>query len=146
MVHGDGSAGAELRQAGLRVTEPRRAVLAWLAQHPHATVEQIGRGVRQQLASVSRQALYDVLAVCGRAGLVRWIEPAGHPARYERRTGDNHHHLVCRACGRVDDLDCVSGTPPCLQPSEDRGYTLDEAEVLFWGVCRSCVTGAAAPS
>lgn len=145
MAHGDTSLRAELRQAGLRVTEPRLTVLEWLTAHPHSTVDQIGRGVRERLDSVSTQAIYDVLLAGARAGLVRWIEPAGHPARYERRTGDNHHHLVCRACGRIDDIDCVSGTAPCMEPGEDRGYTLDEAEVMFWGVCRRCSAGVADP-
>lgn len=132
------SAHDELRQAGLRVTGPRRAVLEWLTDHPHATADQVGRGVRERIGSVSTQAVYDVLLACAGAGLVRWIEPAGHPARYERRTGDNHHHLVCRGCGRIDDVDCAVGEAPCLAPSEQHGYRLDEAEVVFWGLCRDC--------
>ncbi|WP_089303012.1 Fur family transcriptional regulator [Haloechinothrix alba] len=136
-LHG-ASLRTQLRQAGLRVTEPRLAVLEWLADHPHATVDEIGRGVRERIGSVSTQAVYDVLTACARAGLVRWIEPAGHPSRYERRTGDNHHHLVCRACGRIDDVDCARGSPPCLTPDDAQGYELDEAEVVFWGVCRDC--------
>jgi Fur family ferric uptake transcriptional regulator len=121
-------------------------VLQWLAEHPHATAEQIRSGVRQRLGSVSTQAVYDVLAACTRAGLVRRIEPASHPARFERRTGDNHHHLVCRSCGRTEDVDCAVGARPCLTPSDDHGYVLDEAEVVFWGVCPACHTAAASPT
>lgn len=128
----------QLRLAGLRVTAPRRSVLQWLDEHPHATAEQIRSGVRQRLGSVSTQTVYDVLAACTCAGLVRRIEPAGHPARFERRTGDNHHHVVCRACGRTEDVDCAVGARPCLTPSDDHGYQLDEAEVVFWGLCPTC--------
>lgn len=135
----------QLRQAGLRVTGPRQAVLEWLGEHPHATADEISKGARERIGSVSTQAVYDVLAACSRAGLVRWIEPAGHPARYERRTGDNHHHLVCRGCGRIDDVDCAVGSQLCLTPGDDRGYELDEAEVVFWGMCVDC-SSAAAPS
>ncbi|WP_046469641.1 Fur family transcriptional regulator [Allosalinactinospora lopnorensis] len=138
MPHGDAPARTHLRQAGLRVTGPRVAVLEWLSEHPHATVEEIGRGVRERVGSVSTQAVYDVLGACVRAGLVRRTEPAGHPARYERRTGDNHHHLVCRICGRIEDVDCATGTRLCLTPSDERGHELDEAEVVFWGVCPDC--------
>jgi Fur family ferric uptake transcriptional regulator len=113
-----------------------------LAEHPHATAEQIRSGVAQRLGSVSTQTVYDVLAACTAAGLVRRIEPAGHPARFERRTGDNHHHVVCRSCGRTEDVDCVSNVRPCLTPSDDHGYLLDEAEVVFWGCCPSCQASA----
>ena len=136
----------QLRGAGLRVTAPRRAVLQWLAEHPHATAEQIRSGVVQQLGSVSTQAVYDVLAVCTTAGMVRRIEPAGHAARFERRTGDNHHHMVCRSCGRTEDVDCAAGMHPCLTPSDDHGYQLDEAEVVFWGLCPTCHAAAAPPA
>ena len=122
----------QLRQAGLRVTAPRQSVLQWLAEHPHATAEQVRCGVAQRLGSVFTQTVYDVLAACTSAGLVRRIEPAGHPARFERRTGDNHHHVVCRSCGRTDDVDCAVNLRPCLTPSVDHGYLLDEAEVVFW--------------
>ncbi len=133
---------SRLRQAGLRVTAPRQSVLQWLAGQPHATVEQIRAGVEQQLGSVSTQTIYDVLAACTDAGLVRRIEPAGHPARFERRTGDNHHHVVCRCCGRTDDVDCAVNLRPCLSPSEEHGYLIDEAEVVFWGTCPACQTPA----
>lgn len=138
MPQGNISAQDELRGAGLRVTGPRKAALEWLADHPHSTADQIGTGIRRRIGSVSTQAVYDVLFACAGAGLVRWIEPAGHPARYERRTGDNHHHLVCRGCGRIDDIDCAVGVAPCLDPNDDHGYQLEEAEVVFWGRCREC--------
>ena len=136
----DAVATRSLRAAGLRATDQRRAVLAWLTDHPHSTADAIGIGVRAQFGAVSTQAVYDVLAICVSAGLVRRIEPAGHPARFERRVGDNHHHLVCRRCGRTKDVDCVVGARPCLAPVDDHGYALDEAEVVFWGVCPTCMT------
>ncbi|MFC6088163.1 Fur family transcriptional regulator [Saccharothrix sp. BKS2] len=127
-----------LKDAGLRVTAPRLAVLDWLAEHPHATADQVAEGVRARLGAVSTQAVYDVLNACARAGLLRRIEPAGSPARYETRTGDNHHHLVCRACGRTADVDCVHGSAPCLEPASAEGFAVDEAEILFWGLCPDC--------
>jgi Fur family transcriptional regulator, stress-responsive regulator len=136
--HRAGSA-EQLRTAGLRVTAPRLATLDWLAAHPHATAEQVAEGVRRRLGSVSTQAIYDVLHACTQNGLLRRIEPAGHPARYETRTKDNHHHLVCRRCGRTEDVDCVVGVAPCLDPSESAGFLVDEAEVVFWGYCPDCV-------
>lgn len=128
-----------LREAGLRVTAPRLAVLEWLAEHPHTTAEAVSAGVRERLGTVSTQAVYDVLNAFTRAGLIRRIEPAGHPARYETRTGDNHHHLVCRACGRTEDTDCVIGAAPCLTPVDPGGFQVDEAEVVFWGWCPNCL-------
>lgn len=133
-----------LRAAGLRVTAPRLAILAWLVEHPHTTADAIGVGVRERLGSLSTQAVYDVLGACTDAGLVRRIEPAGHPARFERRVGDNHHHLVCRRCGRTEDIDCLVGSRPCLTPDADHGFTVDEAEVVFWGLCPACVSAAPA--
>jgi Fur family transcriptional regulator, stress-responsive regulator len=130
----------ELRQAGLRVTMPRQAVLTWLASHPHSTADAIAAGVREKFGSLSLQAIYGVVAACTEAGLLRRIEPAGHPARYERRVGDNHHHLVCRRCGRTEDVDCVAGERPCLEPADGHGFTIDEAEVVFWGLCPACAT------
>ncbi|AXB45738.1 Fur family transcriptional regulator [Amycolatopsis albispora] len=129
-----------LRAAGLRVTAPRVAVLEWLADHPHTTADQVAAGVRERLGSVSTQAVYDVLGACAGADLVRRIEPAGHPARFETRTGDNHHHLVCRACGRTEDVDCVRGASPCLEPSATAGFLIDEAEIVFWGLCPDCAS------
>lgn len=139
-VDKDQAALKALRAAGLRVTAPRRAVLAWLVEHPHSTVDAIGAAVRESLGTVSTQAVYDVLGVCTAAGLLRRIEPAGHPARYECRVGDNHHHVVCRSCGRTDDVDCAVGETPCLRPSDYRGFSVDEAEVVFWGLCPTCET------
>jgi Fur family ferric uptake transcriptional regulator len=129
-----------LRSAGLRVTTPRRAVLAWLTTHPHSTVDMIGVGVRRRMRSVSTQAIYDVLAACTEAGLLRRIELPGQPARFERRVGDNHHHVVCRRCGRTEDVDCPVGARPCLTPSGDHGFLVDEAEVVFWGLCPRCLS------
>lgn len=128
----------QLRAAGLRVTRPRVAVLNVLVEHPHAAVDLIAKKVRATLGTVSNQAVYDVLAACVDVGLVRRIEPAGSPALFETRTGDNHHHLVCRACGRTTDVDCATGDRPCLTPSDVAGYSLDEAEVVFWGLCANC--------
>jgi Fe2+ or Zn2+ uptake regulation protein len=136
--HRAGSA-EQLREVGLRVTAPRLATLDWLTGHPHATAEQVADGVRKRLGSVSTQAIYDVLHVCTQNGLLRRIEPAGHPARYETRTKDNHHHLVCRSCGRTEDVDCVVGEAPCLEPDATAGFVIDEAEVMFWGVCPNCI-------
>jgi Fur family transcriptional regulator, stress-responsive regulator len=128
-----------LRSRGLRVTRPRLAVLDLLAEGGHFEVEQITNHVRARLDSVSTQAVYDVLGALARVGLARRIEPAGSPALYERRTGDNHHHVVCRGCGAVADVDCVVGHAPCLEPSmPTNGFVIDEAEVTFWGLCAPC--------
>ena len=138
---------ARLRQAGLRVTAPRQAVLGVLGEHPHSTAEAVAAAVRVRLGSVSTQAVYDVLAACVDAGLVRRIEPAGSAARYETRTGDNHHHVVCRSCGATADVDCVVGEAPCLHPSSAEGFVVDEAEVVFWGICPACqAAGAGIPT
>jgi Fur family ferric uptake transcriptional regulator len=134
----DGEMSGALRAAGLRVTMPRLAMLTWLAGHPHTTVDAIAAGVRERFGAVSTQAVYDMLAACAAAGLLRRIEPAGHPARFERRVGDHHHHLVCRRCGRTEDVDCVIGAQPCLAAAEDLGFVVDEAEVVFWGLCPVC--------
>jgi Fe2+ or Zn2+ uptake regulation protein len=138
MPHQTSPVREQLRSAGLRITAPRIAVLDWLADHPHTTADQVAVGVRAVLGSVSTQAVYDVLGACAGANLVRRIEPAGHPARFETRTGDNHHHLVCRGCGRTEDVDCVHGAAPCLEPSSTAGFEVDEAEVVFWGFCPNC--------
>lgn len=128
----------QLRSRGLRVTRPRLAVLEILAGGGHLEVEEITALVRERLESVSVQAIYDVLGALARAGLARRIEPAGSPARYEARTGDNHHHVVCRGCGMMADVDCAVGEAPCLDPSATHGFELDEAEVTFWGLCPAC--------
>ena len=127
-----------LRQHGLRVTAPRLAVLDALEAHPHLDADEVLQRVRVELPTVSVQAVYDVLHALSDSGLLRRIEPAGHPARYERRVGDNHHHVVCRACGAVDDVDCAVGHAPCLTPSSTSGFTVEAAEVTFWGLCPTC--------
>jgi Fur family ferric uptake transcriptional regulator len=113
-------------------------VLNALAGHSHSTADDIATYVRDALGSVSTQAVYDVLRACVNAGLIRRIEPAGSSALYETRAGDNHHHLVCRVCGAVTDIDCVVGQAPCLEPSDSAGFDIDEAEVVFWGTCSDC--------
>jgi len=120
------------------VTRPRLAVLDVLDGGGHLEVEEITRRVRERIDSVSTQAVYDVLGALSRAGLARRIEPAGSPARYEARTGDNHHHVVCRGCGMVADVDCAVGAAPCLDPSTTHGFEVDEAEITFWGLCPAC--------
>jgi Fur family ferric uptake transcriptional regulator len=129
---------AALRAAGLRVTAPRLAVLRVLQRRPHADTDAITSLVRGELGAVSAQAVYNVLGALVVAGLVRRIEPAGSPALYEVRVGDNHHHAVCRRCGATTDVDCLVNRRPCLTPSETHGYLLDEAEVTFWGLCPDC--------
>ncbi|MER7459153.1 Fur family transcriptional regulator [Micromonospora sp. NPDC126480] len=131
-----------LRGGALRVTRPRLAVLAAVHAHPHADTASIFGAVRRELPVVSHQAVYDVLAALTAAGLVRRIEPAGSVARYEARVGDNHHHVVCRSCGAIADVDCAVGESPCLTASDDRGFSIDEAEVTYWGVCPECVAAA----
>lgn len=130
--------GALLRSAGLRVTSPRLAVLAVVDSRPHIAAEDVATQVRERLGAVSTQTVYDALRVCTDVGLMRRIEPAGSPARYERRTGDNHHHLVCRLCGQIEDVECAIGHAPCLQPERDHGFEIDEAEVNYWGICPEC--------
>ena len=127
-----------LRAADLRVTRPRVSVLTAVHDHPHADTEHILGVARADLGALSHQAVYDVLRALTAAGLVRRIEPAGSAARYESRVADNHHHVVCRSCGEVADVDCAVGNTPCLTASDDRGFLIDEAEVTYWGVCPSC--------
>jgi Fur family ferric uptake transcriptional regulator len=129
-----------LRGAGLRVTQPRVAVIGALAEAPHADVETIATATRAVLGRVSTQAVYDVLRALTEVGLTRRIEPAGSPARFELRVGDNHHHVVCRVCGSIADVDCALGERPCLDASETHGFTIDEAEVTYWGTCPACST------
>lgn len=137
--------GALLREVGLRVTSPRLAVLAVVEGRPHISAEDVAAEVRERLGAVSTQTVYDALRVCTDVGLTRRIEPAGSPARYERRTGDNHHHLVCRHCGRIEDVDCAIGHAPCLQAEHDHGFEIDEAEVMYWGICPGCRAKEAIP-
>lgn len=131
-----------LRQHGLHVTAQRLAVLRAVAAGPHRTADDIHTAVRSELGAVSRQAVYDALAVLSDRGLLRRIQPAGSPARYEDRVGDNHHHVVCRICGRMDDVDCAVGDVPCLTAVDDAGYEIDEAEVIYWGRCPECAAAA----
>ncbi|HEX5541013.1 MAG TPA: Fur family transcriptional regulator [Micromonospora sp.] len=133
---------ALLRGVGLRVTAPRIAVLAEVRRQPHADVDRIATGVRRRLGKVSTQTVYDVLRALTEAQLVRRIEPAGSPARFEVRVGDNHHHIVCRDCGAIRDVDCATGEAPCLHASSSEGFVVDEAEVTFWGICPECQTKA----
>jgi Fur family ferric uptake transcriptional regulator len=131
-----------LRGAGLRVTRPRLAVLAALHERPHADTDSIIGAVRDELGDVSHQAVYDVLRVLTNAGLVRRIQPMGSVARYETRTGDNHHHVVCRRCGAIADVDCAVGHAPCLTASTTNDFQIDEAEVVYWGLCPECAAAA----
>ena len=130
-----------LRGASLRITRPRVAVLGAVHDHPHADTHSIFGAVRGRLGEVSQQAVYDVLAALTDAGLVRRIHPPGSVARYESRVGDNHHHVVCRSCGVIADVDCAVGEAPCLTASDDHGFAIDEAEVIYWGLCLECSGG-----
>ncbi|MET8153727.1 Fur family transcriptional regulator [Actinoplanes sp. NPDC049668] len=127
-----------LRGAALRVTRPRVAVLSAVHTHPHADTDSIIGAVRRDLPEVSHQAVYNTLHALTAARLVRRIQPAGSVARYEARVGDNHHHIVCRSCGLIADVDCAVGEAPCLEASDDSGFSIDEAEVVFWGQCPAC--------
>lgn len=127
-----------LRQHGLQVTAQRLAVMRAVSEHPHATADDVADRVRQEIGSVSRQAVYDALGVLAEKHLLRRIQPAGSAARYEDRVGDNHHHLICRGCGSMFDVDCAVGAVPCLIAADDHGFQIDEAEVIYWGRCPSC--------
>jgi Fur family ferric uptake transcriptional regulator len=137
---------AALRAAGLRVTAARLAVLDAARHGDHLTVDEIAAAARRRIGSVSTQAVYDVLAALARAGLVQRIELAGGPARFETRVGDNHHHLACRSCGLVVDVDCAVGHAPCLDPSTTAGFVVDEADVTYWGLCPACASATDPPS
>jgi len=128
-----------LRRHGVHVTAQRLAVLAAVSQQPHGTADGIAAAVRAEIGVISRQAVYDALNLLAEKGLLRRIQPSGSPARYEARVGDNHHHLICRACGRMVDVDCAVGAAPCLTPADDAGYEIDEAEVTYWGRCPDCL-------
>ena len=129
---------ALLRRHGLQVTAQRLAVLRAVSDRSHSTADDIDKVVRAEIGAISRQAVYDALAVLTDRGLLRRIQPAGSPARYENRVGDNHHHLICRACNRMVDVDCAVGDTPCLTAADDSGYEIDEAEVIYWGRCPDC--------
>ncbi|GAC1445800.1 MAG: Fur family transcriptional regulator [Mycobacteriales bacterium] len=130
-----------LRTTSLRVTRPRMAVLTAVHEHPHTDTETIVRTVRASLGPVPHQTVYGVLHALTAAGLLRRLQPPGSAARYEARVGDNHHHVVCRSCGAIRDVDCAVGETPCLTASDDAGYAIDEAEVVYWGQCPACTTG-----
>jgi Fur family ferric uptake transcriptional regulator len=135
---------ARLRDAGLRVTSARLAILEAVSAGDHPGADEIARAVRGRIGHFSTQAVYEALNALTSAGLVRRIEPAGSPARYEGRVGDNHHHIVCRGCGAVSDVDCVAGHSPCLEPAADAGFAINEAEVTFWGLCAHCQAAVSA--
>ncbi|WP_213814312.1 Fur family transcriptional regulator [Glaciihabitans sp. dw_435] len=128
----------QLREAGLRVTAGRVVILEALDRLPHADAESLFRAAQEQLPGTSIQSVHNVLASLTESGLLRRIEPAGSPARYERRIGDNHHHIVCTNCGAIGDVDCVHGDAPCLTPSNTNGFTVSTAEITFWGLCAEC--------
>lgn len=128
-----------LRRRGVQVTAQRLAVLRAVSSRPHSTADDVAEVVRAQIGSISRQAVYDALGILADRGLIRRIQPAGSPARFEDRVGDNHHHLICRSCGRMVDVDCAVGATPCLTAVDDSGYEIDEAEVVYWGRCPACL-------
>jgi Fur family transcriptional regulator, stress-responsive regulator len=130
---------AVLRRHGVQVTAQRLAVLRAVSERPHSTAAEIDTAVRAEIGAISLQAVYDALGTLTDKGLIRRIQPAGSPARYEDRVGDNHHHLICRACGRTVDVSCAVGVAPCLSAADDAGYQIDEAEVIYWGRCPDCV-------
>ncbi|HVA53044.1 MAG TPA: Fur family transcriptional regulator [Acidimicrobiales bacterium] len=135
-----------LRQHGIHVTAQRLAVLRAVSQQPHISAEDVTRVAGVEIGAISRQAVYDALSVLAESGLIRRIQPVGSPARYEDRVDDNHHHLICRDCGRLVDVDCAVGAAPCLTASDDNGYEIDEADVAYWGRCPQCQAGGRAPS
>jgi Fe2+ or Zn2+ uptake regulation protein len=133
---------ALLRQQGVQITAQRLAVLRAVSDIPHSTAADIGMAVRAEIGAISNQAIYDALATLTDKGIIRRIQPAGSPARYEDRVGDNHHHLICRACGQMVDVDCAVGDAPCLTAADVSGYEVDEAEVIYWGRCPGCIAAA----
>ena len=133
-----GDAADLLRQRGIQVTAQRLAVLRAVDAQPHITADAVAEAVRADIGAISRQSVYDALGVLVAEGLIRRIQPAGSPARFEARVGDNHHHVICRVCGKTADVDCAVGAAPCLTAADDRGYQIDEAEVIYWGRCPDC--------
>lgn len=127
-----------LRNHGIPVTAQRIAVIRSVGRQPHATADEVVEGVKKDIGAISRQAVYNVLGLLSEKGLLNRVQPSGHPARYETRVGDNHHHVVCRTCGHMEDVDCAVGYTPCLQAAEDHGYDINEAEVIYWGICPKC--------
>lgn len=136
---------ALLRRHGLQVTAQRLAVLRAVADRPHSNADEVDRAVRAEIGAISRQAVYDALAAFTERGLLRRIQPAGSTARYESRVADNHHHLICRSCNRMVDVDCAVGETPCLTAADDSGYEIDEAEVVYWGRCPECTSATSHP-
>jgi len=134
-----------LRQRGIQVTAQRLAVLRAVAGHPHIAADAVAEAVRAEIGAISLQSVYDALGVLVAEGLIRRIQPSGSPARFEDRVGDNHHHLICRICGRLVDVDCATGAAPCLTAADDMGYEIDEAEVAYWGRCPDCLVERAPP-
>jgi Fe2+ or Zn2+ uptake regulation protein len=137
---------AVLRRHGVQVTAQRLAVLRAVSERPHSTAADVDTAVRAEIGAISLQAVYDALGALADKGIIRRIQPAGSPARYEGRVGDNHHHLICRSCGRMVDVDCAVGYSPCLTASDDLGYEIDEAEVIYWGRCPDCVAASSVMS
>jgi Fur family ferric uptake transcriptional regulator len=135
-----------LRERGIQVTAQRLAVLRAVAAEPHVAADRVADVVRAEIGAISLQSVYDALGLLVAEGLIRRIQPSGSPARFEDRVGDNHHHLICRVCGRVVDVDCVVGDAPCLAASDDKGYQIDEAEIAYWGRCPDCQAQSPAPS
>ncbi|MFN8066297.1 MAG: Fur family transcriptional regulator [Vicinamibacterales bacterium] len=131
-----------LRSRGIQVTAQRLAVMRAVSAHPHVTADVVAEIVRSEIGAISLQSVYDALTLLVAEGLIRRIQPAGSPARYEDRVGDNHHHLICRICGRVVDVECAVGSAPCLSAADSRGYEIDEAEVAYWGRCPDCIAQA----
>jgi Fe2+ or Zn2+ uptake regulation protein len=135
-----------LREHGVHVTAQRLAVLRAVSSHPHCTADEVAEHVRSEIGTISRQAVYDALGILADNGLLRRIQPAGSSAHYECRVGDNHHHLICRTCGKTADVDCIVGNAPCLTPADRAGYQIDEAEVIFWGTCPECLAASRGPA
>ena len=136
---------ALLRERGIQVTAQRLAVLRAVSSEPHVTADRVAEIVRSEIGAISLQSVYDALGLLVAEGLIRRIQPAGSPARFEDRVGDNHHHLICRVCGRVVDIDCPIGSAPCLKVLDDKGYDIDEAEVAYWGRCPDCASASRSP-
>ncbi len=135
-----------LQKQGVQVTAQRLAVLRAVAGRPHCTADDVARDVRREIGAISRQAVYDALGILAEKGIIRRIQPAGSPALYEDRVGDNHHHLICRHCGKTVDVDCAVGNTPCLTAADGSGYQIDEAEVIYWGVCPECLAPNQGPT
>jgi Fe2+ or Zn2+ uptake regulation protein len=134
-----GDPAKSLREHGVQVTAQRLAVLRAVSRRPHCTADDVAEDVRAEIGAISRQAVYDALGILAEKGIIRRIQPAGSPARYEDRVGDNHHHLICRTCGKTVDSDCAVGDAPCLTAAAGSGYQIDEAEVIYWGACPECL-------